>query len=108
MISAVLDSLKTSKSKSEIILLFEESRFPVGSSQNKTFASQANALAIAFQNVELADQLIQDKLLQRDIEQATEAQNALLPKVDPDGFAAGEILPAHNLSGDFFPFPPLT
>jgi phosphoserine phosphatase RsbU/P len=64
----------------------------------------ANAIAIALQNVELADQLIQDKLLQRDIEQATEAQNALLPKVDPDGFAAGQILPAHNLSGDFFDY----
>ncbi|MDB3880167.1 SpoIIE family protein phosphatase [Alphaproteobacteria bacterium] len=64
----------------------------------------ADALAIAFQNVELADQLIQDKLLQRDIEQATESQNALLPIVDPDGFAAGQILPARNLSGDFFDY----
>lgn len=62
----------------------------------------AGALALALSNVELAQQAVNDRLLQRDLDQAMEAQASLLPAPDPDGCAAGEVIPARQLSGDFF------
>ena len=62
----------------------------------------AGALALALSNVELAQQAVNDRLLQRDLDQAMEAQASLLPPPDPDGCAAGEVIPARQLSGDFF------
>ena len=62
----------------------------------------AGALALALSNVELAQQAINDRLLQRDLDQAMEAQASLLPPPEPDGCAAGEVIPARQLSGDFF------
>ena len=60
----------------------------------------AGNLALALSNVELT-KAISDQLLQRDLAQAEEAQASLLP-ADPDGFAAGHVIPARQLSGDFF------
>ena len=62
----------------------------------------AEILALALSNVELTHQAISDQLLQRDLSQAEEAQASLMPKPDKDGFAAGHVLPARQLSGDFF------
>ena len=62
----------------------------------------AEILALALSNVELTQQAISDQLLQRDLSQAEEAQASLMPKPDKDGFAAGHVLPARQLSGDFF------
>lgn len=62
----------------------------------------AGSLALAISNVELAEKAINDTLLQRDLDQAMEAQSSLMPSPDPDGFAAGHVLPARQLSGDFF------
>ena len=62
----------------------------------------AEILALALSNVELTQQAISDQLLQRDLAQAEEAQASLLPQPDKDGFAAGHVIPARQLSGDFF------
>ena len=62
----------------------------------------AEILALALSNVELTQKAISDQLLQRDLAQAEEAQASLLPAADPDGFAAGHVIPARQLSGDFF------
>ena len=62
----------------------------------------ASSLALAISNVELAEKAISDTLLQRDLDQAREAQASLMPNPDPDGYAAGHVLPARQLSGDFF------
>ena len=62
----------------------------------------AEILALALSNVELTQQAISDQLLQRDLSQAEEAQASLLPIPDVDGFAAGHVIPARQLSGDFF------
>ena len=62
----------------------------------------AEILALALSNVELTQQAISDQLLQRDLSQAEEAQASLMPKPDKDGYAAGHVLPARQLSGDFF------
>lgn len=62
----------------------------------------AGSLALALSNVELTQAAIDDRLLHRDLEQAREAQAALMPPPDPQGAAAGRVLPARQLSGDFF------
>ena len=62
----------------------------------------AEILALALSNVELTQQAISDQLLQRDLAQAEEAQASLMPAPDKEGFAAGHVIPARQLSGDFF------
>ena len=62
----------------------------------------AGSLALALSNVELTQAAIDDRLLRRDLDQAREAQAALMPPPDPQGAAAGRVLPARELSGDFF------
>lgn len=64
----------------------------------------ARSLALAMANVELTEAAITNSLLQRDLEQAQEAQSALMPPPDPLGAAVGCVLPAGQLSGDFFDF----
>ena len=62
----------------------------------------AGSLALAMSNVELTQAAINDSLLRRDLDQAREAQTAMMPPPDPMGAAAGRVLPARELSGDFF------
>ncbi len=64
----------------------------------------AGSLALAMSNVELTQTAIDNSLLRRDIEQAREAQAAMIPAPDPMGAAAGRVLPARELSGDFFDY----
>ncbi|MGC6485821.1 MAG: ATP-binding SpoIIE family protein phosphatase [Candidatus Puniceispirillales bacterium] len=66
--------------------------------------SLASALALAISNVRLAEKAISDQILQRDLDQATEAQTALMPMMDLGGHLAGKVIPARQLSGDFFDF----
>ncbi|MCE2518100.1 MAG: GAF domain-containing protein, partial [Alphaproteobacteria bacterium] len=65
-------------------------------------SSLGSALAMAISNVRLAEKAINDQLLQRDLDQATEAQASLMPVMDFDGYASGKVIPARHLSGDFF------
>lgn len=65
-------------------------------------SSLAVALAMAIANVHLAEQAINDQLLERDLDQAIEAQALLMPMIDDSGFASGKVIPARHLSGDFF------
>lgn len=64
----------------------------------------AGSLALAMSNVELTQAAIDDSLLRRDLDQAREAQAAMMPAPDPMGAAAGRVLPARELSGDFFDY----
>lgn len=65
-------------------------------------SSLASALAMAISNVRLAEKAINDQLLARDLDQATEAQASLMPMINPGGYASGKVIPARHLSGDFF------
>lgn len=65
-------------------------------------SSLASALAMAISNVKLAEKAINDQLLQRDLDQATEAQASLMPMINQGGYASGKVIPARHLSGDFF------
>ena len=66
--------------------------------------SLASTLALAISNVRLAEKAINDQILQRDLDQATEAQTALLPTMALSGYMAGKVIPARQLSGDFYDF----
>ncbi len=65
-------------------------------------SSLGAALAMAISNVRLAEKAINDQLLQRDLDQATEAQASLMPLITSTGYASGKVIPARHLSGDFF------
>ena len=65
-------------------------------------SSLASALAMAISNVRLAEKAINDQLLARDLDQATEAQASLMPMINEGGYASGKVIPAKHLSGDFF------
>ena len=62
----------------------------------------ATTLALALANVGLTQKIVSDRLLARDIDQARQVQAALIPPPDPRGYVAGRVIPARQLSGDFF------
>lgn len=66
----------------------------------------AGVLGLAIANIRLARQAVQDRLLERDLEQAGQVQKMMLPAPDPSGRLAGLMLPAPalggQLAGDFF------
>ncbi len=64
----------------------------------------ATTLALAISNVQLAEKAISDGLVARDLEQARVVQQAFAPTPDPLGNIAGQVLPAGQLSGDFFDY----
>lgn len=82
---------------SETICFFEPSDLSL-------LSSLASVLAMAVVNMRLAEKVISDQILQRDLDQATEAQATLIPDIDPTGHIAGKVLPARQLSGDFMDF----
>jgi len=83
----------------ETILLFQETDLHLLLS-----LASALAMAISISNMRLAEKVISDQILRRDIDQATEVQAALMPLLDPAGRVAGKVLPARQLSGDFVNF----
>jgi len=66
----------------------------------------AGVLGLAIANMKLARQAVQDRLLERDLEQAGQVQKMMLPAAVPGGRLAGLMLPAPalggQLAGDFF------
>ena len=59
----------------------------------------AGSLALAMSNVELTQAAIDDSLLRRDLDQAREAQAAMMPPPDPTGAAAGRVCRRANCPG---------
>lgn len=64
----------------------------------------ADLLGLAMANLEFAQQAVDARLLDRDLTQAKAVQSALFLGPDPAGMAAGAVLPAGPLSGDFFDY----
>ena len=62
----------------------------------------ASMLGLALTNVKLTDQAVQNRLMARDVDQARSTQSMMLPAPDEDDHIAGLVLPARQLSGDFF------
>lgn len=64
----------------------------------------ANALALAFSHVELTRKAVDDHMLKRDISEAVEAQKLLMPAPFTQDIIAGQVIPARQISGDFFDY----
>jgi sigma-B regulation protein RsbU (phosphoserine phosphatase) len=68
------------------------------------FEKLAAVLAVALQNVELANEIVKDALIKKDLKSAEEVQSSLFPHFDEVGPIVGQVIPARNLSGDFLDF----
>lgn len=64
----------------------------------------ANALALAFSHIELTEKAVHDHMLKRDISEAVEAQKLLMPAPETPSSIAGQVIPARQISGDFFDY----
>ncbi|HVZ01811.1 MAG TPA: SpoIIE family protein phosphatase [Dongiaceae bacterium] len=64
----------------------------------------ANAAALAIANARLADQLVEQERIKRELELASEIQRSLLPPADPDLPIQGINRPIREVSGDFYDF----
>ncbi len=69
-----------------------------------TFEGLAVNLAMALKNISLSGQLLQDKLIEKDIADAKHAQRVLFPDIDSYDFIAGGVQPYRELSGDFIDY----
>jgi len=65
----------------------------------------ASAAALAIRNARMAENLVEQERVSREMELATEMQRSLLPEARPAPFPLhGVNLPAHEVSGDFYDF----
>ena len=65
----------------------------------------AAAAALAIRNARMAEELVEQERVNREIELAIEMQRSLLPNPQPAPFpVCGINLPAHEVSGDFYDF----
>jgi len=65
----------------------------------------AAAAALALRNARMAEKLVKQERVNREIELAIEMQRSLLPKPRTDSFpVCGINLPAHEMSGDFYDY----
>ena len=63
-----------------------------------------NAAALAISNARLADQLVEQERIKRELELASEIQRSLLPRADDDLPICGINRPIREVSGDFYDF----
>nr|WP_298681791.1 SpoIIE family protein phosphatase [uncultured Dongia sp.] len=64
----------------------------------------ANAAALAISNARLADQLLEQERIKRELELASEIQRSLLPPEDDDLPICGINRPIREVSGDFYDY----
>lgn len=64
----------------------------------------ANAAALAISNARLADQLLEQERIKRELELASEIQRSLLPAQDDDMPICGINRPIREVSGDFYDY----
>lgn len=61
-------------------------------------------LAMSLKNILLSARLIEDKLIQKDISDAKQAQSVLFPAINNFSFISGGVQPFRQLSGDFIDY----
>jgi sigma-B regulation protein RsbU (phosphoserine phosphatase) len=65
----------------------------------------ASAAALAIRNARMAEELVEQERVSRELELASQMQRSLLPEARPAPFPVyGVNLPAHEVSGDFYDF----
>ncbi|HVO03820.1 MAG TPA: SpoIIE family protein phosphatase [Candidatus Cybelea sp.] len=77
---------------------------PFDSKDRDMLQVMGNAAALAIANARLADQLVEQERIKRELELASEIQRSLLPPADPDLPIQGINRPIREVSGDFYDF----
>ena len=74
--------------------------------QDRNFTiALASAASLAIHNARMADKLVVQERMQKELELAREIQEGLLPEVPQDNFpVVGKNIPAREVSGDFYDF----
>lgn len=77
---------------------------PFDSRDGNMLQVMANAAALAISNARLADQLVEQERIRRELELAAEIQRNLLPAPDDDLPICGINRPIREVSGDFYDY----
>jgi sigma-B regulation protein RsbU (phosphoserine phosphatase) len=76
---------------------------PFDSGESSLLKVMAASAALAISNARMADRLVEQERMQRELELASEIQRGLLPREDdPDAPICGLLRPIQEVSGDFY------
>lgn len=85
-------------------VLNKRSGLPFDARDSNMLQVMANAAALAISNARLADQLLEQERIKRELELASEIQRSLLPGGDSDLPICGINRPIREVSGDFYDY----
>jgi sigma-B regulation protein RsbU (phosphoserine phosphatase) len=82
-------------------------QFPYSTADKEVLMSVAGQLALVIENARLAERMVVEERLRRELALAAEVQRRLLPERPPEGLAvelAGFCQPARGVGGDYYDF----
>jgi phosphoserine phosphatase RsbU/P len=88
-------------------LSLRRGQFPYSVADRETLMSVAGQLALVIENARLAERMVAEERLRRELALAAEVQRRLLPERPPEGLAvelAGFCQPARGVGGDYYDF----
>jgi len=88
-------------------LSLRRGQFPYSVADRETLMSVAGQLALVIENSRLAERMVAEERLRRELALAAEVQRRLLPERPPEGLAvelAGFCQPARGVGGDYYDF----
>jgi phosphoserine phosphatase RsbU/P len=104
----LLVQIRTKERMSGILSLsLRRGQFPYSFSDRETLMSVAGQLALVIENARLAERMVAEERLRRELALAAEVQRRLLPERPPEGLAvelAGFCQPARGVGGDYYDF----
>ncbi len=106
--SHLLVQVRTKEKMSGILSLsLRRGQFPYSISDREVLMSVAGQLALVIENARLAERMVAEERLRRELALAAEVQRRLLPEHPPEGLAvelAGFCQPARGVGGDYYDF----
>src|SRR5262249_5943754 len=104
----LLVQVRTKERMSGILSLsLRRGQFPYSVADKETLMSVAGQLALVIANARLAERMVAEERLRRELALAAEVQQRLLPEGPPEGLAvelAGFCQPARGVGGDYYDF----
>jgi sigma-B regulation protein RsbU (phosphoserine phosphatase) len=88
-------------------LSLRRGQFPYSAADKEVLMSIASQLALVIENARLAERMVVEERLRRELALAAEVQRRLLPERPPEGLAvelAGFCQPARGVGGDYYDF----
>src|SRR5262245_20242158 len=104
----LLVQVRTKERLSGVLSLsLRRGQFPYSVADKETLMSVAGQLALVIENSRLAERMVAEERLRRELALAAEVQRRLLPARPPEGLAvelAGFCQPARGVGGDYYDF----